>query len=73
MRNGVNGKFMLIPLFIVGAIILTGMIVMLLWNGIMPEVFGLGVVTFWQAIGLLILGRFLFGGFRKRRHLRVRC
>ena len=71
MRNGVNGKFMMIPLFIVGAVALSGMIVMLLWNGIMPEVFGLGIVTFWQAIGLLILGRFLIGGLVKRRHKRM--
>jgi hypothetical protein len=54
-----------LSLAIIGFVALGGLIVMSLWNGIMPEVFGLGLVTFWQALGLLILGRFLFGGFRK--------
>ncbi len=34
---------------------------------LMPAIFGLHVITFWQAVGLLILGRLLFGGFRPRR------
>lgn len=51
----------MIPIFIIGAVLLTGFIVMMLWNGIMPEVFGLGILSIWQAIGLFILARFLFG------------
>lgn len=27
----------------------------LLWNGIMPELFGLPKITFWQSFGLLLL------------------
>lgn len=45
-----------------------GFAIMGLWNWIMPAVFGLGMITFWQAIGILILGRLIFGGFRKHRH-----
>jgi hypothetical protein len=42
---------------------LFGAIVMWLWNGLMPVIFHLGVITYWQAVGLAILGRLLFGGF----------
>lgn len=40
---------------------------MLLWNGIMPAVFGLGIISFWQSLGLILIGRLIFGGFGKRR------
>ncbi len=43
---------------------LFGFIVMSLWNAILPEVVGVNPLTFWQAVGLLILSRILFGGFR---------
>jgi len=39
-----------------------GHVVRLLWNTLMPPIFGLPVVTFWQAFGLLALARILFGG-----------
>ena len=39
---------------------------MILWNWLMPTLFGLRLITFWQALGLLFLCRFLFGGFRGR-------
>lgn len=35
-----------------------------LWNTTMPEVFGLKEITFWQALKMLILAAFLFGGGR---------
>jgi len=38
-------------------------IVMLLWNWLMPSVFGLSCIDFWQAFGLLVLSRLLFGTF----------
>ena len=37
--------------------------VMLLWNWLMPAIFGLGVISFWQALGTLVLCRLLFGSF----------
>jgi hypothetical protein len=43
---------------------LFGWIVMLLWNSLMPALFGLKTITYWQAWGLVILGRILFGGWR---------
>jgi hypothetical protein len=54
------------PLAILGLVIFTaigGGLVMLLWNWLAPELFGLRLITFWQALGLLALCRILFGGF----------
>jgi len=39
-----------------------GWVTMLLWNALMPVIFGLPVISFWQAVGLMILGSFIFGG-----------
>jgi hypothetical protein len=36
---------------------------MLLWNWLMPSVFGLSAISFWQALGILVLCRLLFGSF----------
>jgi len=50
-----------------------------LWNYLMPSLFGLRTLTFWQAIGLIVLGRLLFGGIGPRfggapwrRHMKER-
>ena len=54
------------PLAILGIVVFTtigGGVVMLLWNWLAPTLFGLRLITFWQAIGLLALCRILFGGF----------
>lgn len=42
-----------------------GFIVQWLWNWLLPDIFGLRRVTFWEALGLLALCRILFGGFGK--------
>ena len=44
-----------------------GFVVTHLWNYLMPGLFGLRMITFWQAVGLMLLGRLLFGGFRPGR------
>jgi hypothetical protein len=41
-------------------------VVMGLWNHLMPPLFGLHTITVWQAVGLLILSKILFGGFHGR-------
>jgi hypothetical protein len=54
------------PLALLGmAVVITigGVLVMLLWNWLMPTVFGLKAISFWQAWGLLVLSRLLFAGF----------
>jgi hypothetical protein len=37
-----------------------GWLVMILWNWLMPEIFGLGTITYWQAWGLVLLSHILF-------------
>jgi hypothetical protein len=43
-----------------------GFVVMSLWNWLMPALFGWHQIGFWQAVGLLVLSKILFGGFRGR-------
>jgi len=45
-----------------GLAILFGFIIMWLWNWLMPMVFGLTTLTYWQAVGIFILAKILFGG-----------
>jgi len=45
-----------------GFIALGGEVVRLLWNWLLPPLFGFHQVTFWQALGLLVLCRLLVGG-----------
>jgi hypothetical protein len=42
------------------AIILFGAPLMVLWNWLMPTMFGLSEITFWQACGLQLLATILF-------------
>lgn len=42
---------------------LFGYLVMILWNWIMPLVFGLPEIDYWLAFGIIILARLIFGGF----------
>src|SRR5256885_1547800 len=44
-------------------VIIGGEIVMQLWNWLLPPLFGWRLITFWQALGLLLLCRILFGGW----------
>lgn len=48
------------------ALVVFGFVVMSLWNWLMPSLFGWRLIDFWQALGLLVLSRILFGGFRGR-------
>lgn len=49
-------------------VLVLGSVVMFLWNTILPDAIGAKPLTFWKAIGLLVLTRILFGGFRFGRH-----
>lgn len=37
---------------------------MWLWNAILPSLLHANTITYWQSVGLLLLCRILFGGFR---------
>jgi hypothetical protein len=56
--------FLLIPPAIVLCCWVFGEIVMHLWNWLLPPLLGWHTVGFWQALGLLVLCRILFGSFR---------
>jgi hypothetical protein len=45
-----------------------GFVVKWVWNMLMPAVFGLSEINFWQAFGIVILAKLLFGGFSPHRH-----
>lgn len=76
-------KFSMAPVAIVGILAFIALgteLVLQLWNWLLPSLFGLRQITFWQALGLLALCRILFGGFGRpglarsemRRRLRER-
>ena len=51
-------------LFAVLFVTVFSFVVMSLWNWLMPTLFGWHVINFWQALGILVLSKILFGGFR---------
>ena len=72
------------PLAILGIflfIAIGGEIVLQLWNWLLPPLFGWRQITFWQALGILVLCRILFGGWGShgsgrsnfRRRMKERC
>ena len=52
--------------FVLLFIAIGAVVLMLLWNWLLPVIFGIKAITFWQAVGLLILSKLLFGGFHRR-------
>jgi Ca2+/H+ antiporter, TMEM165/GDT1 family len=63
-RNFWIKRAIFIPIAIAAGIFIFGTLVMYLWNAIIPAVLGLGIITFWQALGILVLSKILFGGYR---------
>jgi hypothetical protein len=53
-----------IALFATLAVTAFSFLVMSLWNVLMPGIFAVRTISFWQALGLLVLSKILFGGFR---------
>ena len=54
-----------IAVMAVSGIAALGGVVMLLWNWLVPTLFaGAQTLGYWQALGLLLLSKILFGGFR---------
>jgi hypothetical protein len=61
--------FFIIPAAIVGITLFMGIggwLVMHLWNWLLPALFGWRMITFWQALAMLVLCRILFGGVSGR-------
>jgi len=49
--------------FVLLAVTVLSLVVMALWNWLMPVLFGLHAISFWQALGLLVLCKILFRGW----------
>ncbi|XDD49961.1 hypothetical protein AB3N59_16595 [Leptospira sp. WS92.C1] len=69
------GKLLFIPIIVFGI----GALVWQLWNWLMPAIFGLTTIDYWQACGLLVLSHLLikpgFGWHRgspRKRHWKQR-
>lgn len=66
-----KSRFLRILKFVLFALLFLAVftfIVMRLWNWLTPALFGWHVISFWQALGILILSKILFGGFRGGPH-----
>ncbi|MFN5169631.1 MAG: hypothetical protein ACK5DD_08400 [Cyclobacteriaceae bacterium] len=55
-------KIALVIVFGVVAVIAFGYATMLLWNWLVPDLFGGPIINFWQTLGLLLLSKILFSG-----------
>lgn len=70
------GKAVMILVFGTAFVVLFTFIVMSLWNAVLPAVLGVKAITFWQALGILVLSKILFGGFggwhHKKEHFKNR-
>lgn len=67
MKHPRSRKFsFLIPVFVIAGLTLLGFVVMLLWNGVLVDVLSVKTITFWQALGILVLSKILFSGFGPR-------
>jgi hypothetical protein len=51
------------PIFGLAAALLLGAAVRWLWNAILPELVNANPISYWQAVGLIVLCRILFGNF----------
>jgi hypothetical protein len=61
-----TSKILLILLLVPIGLSVFSLIVMWLWNWLAPPVFGWHTINFWQALGIFVLSKILFGGFRGR-------
>ncbi len=64
MKSNCSPKIPLIVCCVVAGIFAFSAIVMWLWNAILPEVIEVSPISYWQAMGILVLSKILFGGFR---------
>jgi hypothetical protein len=61
MRKYWIKKAVFIPLMIIAGAFVFGGAVMLLWNSILMGIIHVSAINFWQALGLLVLSKILFG------------
>ncbi len=61
MRRGFARRVVKVLAIGAVALVVFGGVTMALWNWLLPTLFGWPAIGFWQAIGLLVLCRTLFG------------
>ena len=63
----------IVPLVIIGVAVF-GYVLMSLWNWLVPPIIGWKAIDYWQALGLFVLARviFGFGGHGRHMHWRAR-
>jgi len=54
-------KIVAMVIFGILVFLLANYLLMRLWNWLMPDLFGVGTVTYWQALGIFVLAKLLFG------------
>ena len=67
MKNPCCKFKFLIPVFIIAFLAIFSFVVYELWNNVLVDVLGVKAVTYWQALGILVLAKILFGGFPFKR------
>jgi hypothetical protein len=55
-----------IPLIVLAAVSVFSFLLLILWNWLMPTIFNLPLINFYQAFGLLLLSKLLFSGIHHR-------
>lgn len=65
-----TAKFVFFSAMTILFVFVFGNVIMFLWNWILPDAIGANKITFWKAVGLFVLTRVLFGGFKGGHHRR---
>ena len=69
MKRSRVGRIILMVILIAPvAIFIFGSVIMLLWNNVLTPVLHVSTITFWQALGILVLSKILFSSFNGRGH-----
>lgn len=56
-------KFIGFGIIVIIMVLVFSFAIKFLWNALMPGIFGLPEITYWQGVGLMILTKMFFGGF----------
>src|SRR5215467_2552529 len=64
MRRNRVARVLRIIIMVIAGFALFSFFVMRLWNWLVPTIFGWHNINYWQALGLFVLSKILFGGFR---------
>jgi hypothetical protein len=54
-------RFIFIPIGVAAILALVSFVVMQLWNNLLPDIIHVGTITYWQAMGIFVLCKILFG------------